>query len=143
VQKVRVHREIKKKSIRELKKALWLWFSRFVRLRDKFICYTCGRKGNDAGHYVAQGKSSFLKYDERNVHCQCMTCNRFLSGNLVKYALKLEEQYGAGILQELYAIKGNTYKPTHAELEGLIEHYKEAVEEMGGWKRRSNELENR
>jgi len=48
----------KPKSINELKKALWTVFSKWIRQRDKFICYTCGKPGNHAGHYVPQSKGN-------------------------------------------------------------------------------------
>jgi len=114
----------KVKSIRELKKELWRIFSKYIRARDKNICYTCGNPGQHAGHYVPQSKGNALRFDERNVHCQCISCNSFQRGNLVKYALRLEKDYGNGILQELDRIKNTVYKPTRDELEKKIAHYK-------------------
>jgi hypothetical protein len=114
----------KGKSINELKKALWTIFSKWIRARDNYICYTCGKPGNHAGHYVPQSKGNALRWNEKNVHCQCMSCNCYKSGNLSVYALNLEKQYGAGILQEFDVIKHTVYKPTRDELEEKIAHYR-------------------
>jgi 5-methylcytosine-specific restriction endonuclease McrA len=120
----------KKKSIRELKKALWTIFSKYIRARDENICYTCGKPAQHAGHYVPQSKGNALRYDERNVHAQCISCNSFRRGNLAPYALRLEKDYGAGILQEFDRIKQTTYKPTHEELETKIGYYKLKLMEL-------------
>src|SRR5271169_3613728 len=97
----------RKKSINALKKECWMWMSRYIRLRDNFTCFTCGKvmldnpQSAQAGHYIPQSKGNTLRFYERNVHCQCINCNMYQSGNLVQYALRLEEKYGEGILQEL------------------------------------------
>lgn len=123
----------KRKSINELKKELWTCFSRWVRLRDGLRCYTCGKQiqslaAAHAGHYVPQSRGSALRYDGRNVHCQCMTCNTFRRGNLYNYALRLEAEYGPGILQEFEVISRQTKKWTHEELERRIKETKAALE---------------
>jgi 5-methylcytosine-specific restriction endonuclease McrA len=109
-------KKVKKKSIQELKKELWRLFSKWIRERDQHLCYTCGKPAQHAGHYVPQSKGNALRYDERNVHAQCISCNSFKRGNLVPYALRLERDYGPGILQEFEQIKNTVYKPTHDEL---------------------------
>ena len=82
-----------------------------------------GDSGCHAGHYVPQSKGNRLRFDERNVHCQCLSCNSFKRGNLSAYALKLEEEYGHGILQEFDRIKNEHKKFTIAELEDMIARY--------------------
>ena len=48
----------KKQSISTLKKKLWKEFSLFIRNRDKWNCYTCGRRaegsGLHAGHFISK-----------------------------------------------------------------------------------------
>ena len=112
-----------RKSIKELKKQLWTIFSKYIRARDGNICYTCGSQAHHAGHYVPQSKGNALKFEERNVHAQCISCNSFKRGNLAPYALHLERDYGPGILQEFERIKNTVYKPTREELSEKIEHY--------------------
>lgn len=67
----------------------WGWFSKYIRLRDCiattntkvcFKCISCKKivtfNGNDAGHFITIACKA-TKFDERNVHAQCATCNRF------------------------------------------------------------------
>ena len=115
--------KVKKKSIKELKKELWRLFSRYIRERDKFICYTCGSPGNEAGHYY-HSKGYLIHFDERAVHCQCGSCNRWKSGNLQEYSLCLIRDYGPDILEEFNRLKNTDYKPTRKDYEDRIEHYK-------------------
>lgn len=127
VQKVRNERKTKLKTLPQLKKILWKYFSIFIRNRDGHRCFTCGGKGNQAGHYIAQGRSSYLKFDERNVHCQCARCNLYERGNLPAYAVALQRKYGFAILVEFERLRRKEWKPTRYELEEMIRHYKEKV----------------
>jgi hypothetical protein len=45
----------------------------FIRLRDQDQpCISCGKEGNQAGHYIPVNKSSYLRFDERNINLQLM-----------------------------------------------------------------------
>lgn len=116
----------KLKSFKKLKLEADRLFSIFIRKRDKHICYTCGKwlnpKESQAGHYISRNYL-FLRYDERNVHCQGNECNIFKKGNLAVYALKLESQYGQGILQELEAKKLNNVGDSRIFLTEIIKKY--------------------
>ena len=83
-----------------------IWFNRFIRLRDHGNhCISCDRpyqqsfylKGQlfDAGHYRSVGSSPELRFEELNVHLQCVRCNRELSGNAVEYRKRLLIKIGA------------------------------------------------
>lgn len=113
-------------SLKRLKLQADRTFSLWIRNRDKHICYTCGKwltpKESQNGHYVSRNYLA-LRYDERNCHCQGVECNVFKSGNLPIYALKLESQYGQGILQELESLKLNNVKDTRIFLNGIIKQY--------------------
>ena len=88
-----------------LKKQLWTIFSKYIRIRDDGVCFSCGKKDDwkntDAGHYVPKTAGLALYFDEKNVNCQCTACNRFRHGNLSQYALALRQKYGEKILEEL------------------------------------------
>lgn len=124
---------LRSKSVKTLKRKLDDLFSLFVRLRDKGICYTCGiqkdPKDMDAGHYIKRQHNS-LRFDERNVHAQCKKCNRFMGGNMSEYAVRLQRDYGQGILEEFSAKKQQIKVFTTTELEGLITHYKNEIWEI-------------
>lgn len=119
---------LKKKSISQLKKKADSVFSFWVRLRDGFTCFTCGKKGElssiQNGHYISRA-INILRYDERNCNAQCVGCNVFKHGNIPEYAIRLQEKYGDGILQELHRIKQQFHQFTRQELEAIIEKYKE------------------
>jgi hypothetical protein len=120
-------------STTQLRKKLWTqYFSPYIRLRDKGVCYTC-RKTYDpkichAGHFVHK---DCLDFNEKNVHCQCYYCNLRAGGNLAKYAEHLEADYGQGIIQELNRLgdAGKNWKV--GELLELIEIYKEKLKVEG------------
>lgn len=111
------------KRIKILKAKAETVFHHWIRIRDDYICYTCGLHGDiynmQAGHF--QHSSSDL--DERNLHCQCVRCNKWLSGNLDVYTVKMIEQYGMEVVKELQRLKGIPRKYTEQELNEVIEKY--------------------
>ncbi len=108
---------------RQLEKKLDRLFSMFVRRRDNYICVTCGRQGNEAGHYIGREVRA-TRWDERNVNCQCTYCNKYKHGNLTKYAIYLERKFGVGILEELDQQAKTIFNPTREWLLDKIEKYK-------------------
>jgi len=123
----------KSKSVSELKKKADAIFSKFIRARDKGKCFTCGNvkepKYQQAGHYVSR-VHNMTRYDEKNVHCQCRSCNLFKAGNMDEYTLRLVDKYGDGILEELNKKKHQIKQFRHWELEELIEKYKIKLREL-------------
>ena len=83
----------------------------------------------DAGHYrhTARKKGGLrtkaIDYDERNIHPQCTYCNRMLHGNLARYSLALERDYGHGILEELHRTYQEAKELTNDELRNVIQKY--------------------
>ena len=78
-------------------------FNAYIRHRDRDQpCISCDASGDhdglggywDAGHYRSRGSSRHLSFDLWNVHKQCHKCNRYLSGNIVAYRIKLIERIG-------------------------------------------------
>lgn len=62
----------------------------------------------DAGHYISRSHMA-TRYDERNVHPQCVPCNRFQEGSRPAYAQYLIAEYGPEIIDDLVKL-GNTIK---------------------------------
>lgn len=114
-----------KTPISKLKRELWKYFSLYIRQRDRFTCFTCGRKGEGkgmhAGHFIAKSVGGIaLYFNEENVHCQCYNCNINLGGNQYIYGKKLGSK-----ADELYKIKNTvTEKWTESTYREKIEHYK-------------------
>lgn len=80
-------------------------------------CVTCGTKRHwkdlDAGHYLP-GNS--VKFVEINCHCQCVRCNQHLSGNLIKYAKFMLDEYGDKAVADLELARNQTRSYTRDQL---------------------------
>ena len=121
---------VKKKSLKSLRKEAWGLFSIHVRKKysDMFrgfaYCYTCRVVFNwnelQAGHYI-HGK---LDFDERNIHPQCTRCNHFLSGNLGVYGERLIEELGIDEVKKMRREAATWRQPNREECLALIEKYK-------------------
>ena len=75
-------------------------FSKYIRMRDHNICFTCGKPATDAGHYRSRGHLA-TRWNEKNVKAQCKGCNRFCNGKLDVFSYKLIKLYGSGIVEKL------------------------------------------
>ncbi len=124
---------MKKKPIKKLKKEADIWFSRYIRWRDKGQCFTCPKsddpKKMQAGHFVPRQYTE-TRYDERNVHAQCYACNVLYHGQPSAYAINLDLRYGRGTVALLEAKRRKIVRDF--PYEELIQKYKElAINE--GW----------
>lgn len=112
-------------------KELQVVFNKFIRLRDKGNkCISCDNylKGKyDAGHFYSTGSYPELRFNELNVHGQCVYCNQHKRGNIHEYREGLIKRIGEKKLKELEQLKGIMVKPTIEELNGLKEVYKEKI----------------
>lgn len=105
--------KVKVKSPAQLKKDLWTVFTKFIKIRDKNICFTCGRvavgQGMGGGHYKPKGACGLDYYfSEINVNAQCTFCNLTLCGDQVNYRARLVKKYGEDIVND---IDINYHKP--------------------------------
>lgn len=102
-------------------------FHKYICIRDKYICFTCGGQGNQAGHF----KHNRLDFDEDNLHCQCKYCNLFLHGNLGVYAMKLIKLHSVKWLEKL-TTRANTQsnKFSIQELNEITEKYKKKASDL-------------
>ncbi len=125
---------IRKKSkarISVLKRKLWEVFSKYIRQRDNYICFTCGRKGEGsgihAGHFIPKSVGGIaLYFHEENVHAQCYNCNINLGGNQYVYGEKL----GKKKVEELRRIQQQITKVDELWYLCQIEIYTRLYEEM-------------
>jgi hypothetical protein len=102
---------MRKKTPAQLKKILWKLFSEYIRRSSVpegqvlGQCFTCGVRKQwkmlHGGHYIRASAGLATYFDEQNVHAQCYACNIWRDGNSDEYALRLQQKYGEGILQEL------------------------------------------
>lgn len=99
-------RRTNKNTITWHKKKLWKLFSKYIRERDNYTCFTCGKhatgSGMHAAHFITGATCPIsLYFDERNVHAGCYHCNINLSGNWVVYEEKMIHKYGQDVVDEL------------------------------------------
>lgn len=108
-------------------------FSRFIRKRDAdpdgfCTCVTCGERRHmsemHAGHFVRR-RHMAVRWDELNVHPQCVYCNTFLDGNEAEYARFIIDTYGRDTFDRLLAAKRSTVKWTLPDLRELLTKYEE------------------
>ena len=124
-------KKVKAGSISTLKKKVWKTFSLYIRTRDNWTCFTCGkvydgtgssRGGLQAGHFISRRINATL-YDEVNVHAQCYFCNVMERGNVGEYSARLIEKYGEPAFKALLARGRQMKQWTPKELTDLLTKY--------------------
>lgn len=119
-------KKVTKIRISDLKKSVQRAFNKWIRERDVDLpCISCQKDSDtwDAGHYLSQGSSGYLRYEPKNVHKQCRSCNRFKHGNLIEYRINLIAKIGESAVKQLEADRTKTKKWTREELTELLEKY--------------------
>ncbi|KKL81010.1 hypothetical protein LCGC14_1999020 [marine sediment metagenome] len=119
----------RKKTISKIKKKADKVFSEYIRKRDKNICFTCNKEGNQAGHYISRRYNN-TRYNDVNVHCQCVSCNIFKHGASDVYALRLQQKYSYEVLHYLNIEKNILKQWTIPELEGIVKCYQEKIRNL-------------
>lgn len=101
-------------------------FNKYIRKRDQgLLCISCGKPGNQAGHYFPVKQFTALRFNEDNVHLQCPYCNLFAHGNQAMYRIGLVQRIGEDRVKQLEdkAIFHKAWKWDRTEVEGIIEKY--------------------
>lgn len=125
-EKLKTHKDF----IQDLQKV----FNTYIRLRDQNKgCISCGQnlsKKYDAGHYFSVGKYPNLRFDEDNVHAQCVHCNQHLHGNIAEYSIRLSRRIGKQRFESLIEKRKTTLKLSIPEIKEKIEHYKKLINKL-------------
>jgi hypothetical protein len=124
----KIQRE-KLKTHKDYLRELQIIFNTYIRERDKNKgCISCGSVLNskfDAGHYFSVGAYSNLRFNENNVHGQCVACNQHKHGNIAEYAIRLPERIGFDKYNKLLQQRNESNKLSIPEIEVLKIKYKE------------------
>lgn len=140
------------KKKREAKEAIkkygkWLTelqtiFNKFIRTRDKSrVCISCQKPlitnprawkpQYDAGHFYNVNGYPNLRFNEDNVHGQCVRCNRDLHSNNTEYSIHLPVRIGVDRFMHLTSIRHNTpLKLSIPEIKELKVHYRKLIKQL-------------
>lgn len=115
----------------DLKAKLDRVFSLYIRLRDTmpggyFRCISCGQikpfEQADCGHYFSRTHLA-TRFDERNCHAECRSCNRFKADHLEGYRVNLIKKIGEKQFELLKWKSAQTCKMSDFEYRELIKYY--------------------
>jgi len=129
-------KEKKKRKEKLMTRSEWMklaqsTFNKYIRERDiEKGCISCGASLQgvkfDAGHYYSVGSYPRLRFNEDNVHGQCVRCNQHLHGNISEYAHKLPLRIGKSNFDTLVSERNKEpLKLTVNEIKNLIKKYKD------------------
>jgi len=113
-------------------------FSKYIRLRDAdeigmVKCCTCNSWYHwseiHAGHYISR-KCMITRFDEDNVHGQCVICNILKDGQPERYREFLKEKYHTVMPDVLLSRSYTTVKFTQYEIDKMVEVYKEKIKNL-------------
>jgi len=139
-QKFKAATRIKKWALNQGDRRWWikqavLACNSYIKLRDaEKPCICCPEVFQavqwDAGHYIAAGSNSTLRFNEFNIHKQRgRPCNADLSGNLVHYRMNLIKRIG---LEKVEWLESQPKKKswTIDELKEVVAYYKNKTSEL-------------
>jgi hypothetical protein len=116
------------------KKLTQAHINKAAKLRDLgkgFGCISCGKHGGATfgGHYLSVGANPAMRFNFKNIHLQCFSCNGPLSSNAINYRLGLVERYGAKFVEDLESDK-DPRKFSNDEVILIGKYYKGMIKEM-------------
>lgn len=126
-------------TIAAYKKKVWKLVSTYIRKKyadhqGYAKCITCGIRKPirelHAGHF-RHGSTKATFFFEKNIHPQCRSCNFYKDGARDVYAVKLEELYGHGILQEIDKLDDPRFVWTMEKLKSIEGEYKKKLKKYG------------
>ena len=117
------------RTVNDYVKEAQKWVNKYVRLRDREKgCVSCQSPLTgkyDAGHFFSAGGHGSVRFDERNIHAQCVYCNQWEHGNLYEYQKELIKRIGKKQFLILEEKSKKTEKFDKEELKKIIKKYKE------------------
>jgi hypothetical protein len=110
----------------------------YIKLRDKGKpCVSCGQpwnKEHQAGHFYKAELYSNLKYDEFNIHNQCVGCNIHKNGNEQKYRERILLRISTDELDRLdrdaAEYKVMNFKWDRENLKQIRDYYKKKLKDL-------------
>lgn len=126
-------KQVKKPSLKSLKKKLDHAFEMYVRYRDKWTCFTCGiiieNKTDMHGGHLISRKHHSTRWDEDNCKAQCAGCNYKHVWQPHVYTDLYIQKYGPDKYHELVTKSKQTFKVNRGSLEELLTIYESKLNE--------------
>ena len=126
------------KTYAQLKKKLDETHSIYIRREaaDKdgiASCITCGIRKHwkelQASHFISRSYLS-TRWLDSNVHPACYTCNVLRHGNMIEYAVWMNENYGWTAIEDLREMKHKKVKYTRDDLQQKINYYQQKIDSL-------------
>jgi hypothetical protein len=114
-------------TLSDYSNGLQVIFNKWIRKRDEgLLCISCGNMTakRDAGHFYSVGNYPSVRFDEDNVHSQCVHCNQFRGGNIHEYKRWLTLRIGQERIDALEKRAHESIKYSIPEIKEMIEKYK-------------------
>lgn len=109
-------------------------FNTYIRERDcGKPCISCDKplRGKfDAGHYFTVGAYPNIRFNEDNVHGQCVECNQHKHGNITEYAIRLPYRIGQQRYDDLLIQRNDSNKLSVADIKEQTTKYKNLIKEL-------------
>lgn len=110
----------------------------YIRLRDYGKnCISCNEpylKNHQAGHFYKAELFSTIKFDELNIHGQCVKCNIRKEGNESEYRVNLPKRIGVDNFNKLNHLasleKKTLFKWDREELKKIRTYYNNKIKEF-------------
>jgi len=106
-------------------------FNKWIRLRDRNEpCISCNKRLTgkfDAGHLFSVGAYPNIRFNEDNVHGQCVACNQHRHGNVNEYMVNLPKRIGQERFNKLLQDRNTTLKLTIPEIKEMMIYYKQKI----------------
>jgi len=121
-------------TLSDYTKILQQLVNKYVRLRDKGLpCISCQKPitgKTDAGHLYSVGNYPSVRFHEKNINAQCITCNQYNGGMINDYRINFVKKYSESELNTLDRLAHETRKFSIPELKEMIDEYKKKIKDF-------------
>lgn len=109
-------------------------FSRYIRARDHYTCYTCGAMASDGvaiqcGHLISRGRGA-TRWEDENANAQCPSCNLYHEHYPELYTSKWIRDHGFTAYEALVKKSWELRKYSVAEIEEMAVRFDAMTAEL-------------
>jgi hypothetical protein len=124
MKKTRLRRRKKRTSYDILYDKAWGLWSLYIRIKDAdnggyVKCFTCNKTYHYSAMHAGHLRHGVLDFDPMNIHPQCVTCNKWNSGERDLYLRKLQTLHTQEQIDDMYLRANTTLKKDNYPMEWL------------------------